>query len=249
MRESDYEKIGDHIQTSIALSDYDRIISPAATQRIDRWDSFDGLRQASPSGSVTIERYQIVDGFFVNDTTTGKNAFSTDTSTAAGATGYIALRGDVVAGPITGGHAVRSAENWWFKVLLAQSVAPVGGTQEYLVGYLEALPGGTQVDGFYFRRVNTSNWFLVCRNAGVESTLDMGVDATTTVILLEFRFSLDGGAVDGYYNNRRVGRITTNIPTNLQSGPFILHHNRAATVTTAGKLRCYGWGWKGDLVA
>ncbi len=229
---------------SMSLEDeYGDIVAPGAAQRTGWWDDFSGYRP----GVTSFDKYVLSGAEFNNDTTTGRAYLLTGTETAASGVSYLALRGDTAS--ISGGSKLRAAEKWWMKFHVLRQTAAVGGTQEYILGVLESVPAGDQPDGIFFRSVNDANWFLVCRNAGLESTVDMGVAPTSTLIQLEFRIA-SGASVQGYYNNTLTGvAITTNIPTNLQTGPFILHHNRAATVTTAGRISVYGMGMEGAMNA
>lgn len=233
------------------LSEYDRIKSPLAAQKLSFWDAFN------------------LDAFAATNT---RNA-NGYTVTGSGGTNTIAIQGDATTGhnnaltapsttlahviSLVWGEAgadrpsVRAAENPWFKTLLRQQTAPVGGTQDDYSGFIGTNAAGLVTglqDGIYFRRTGTGNWFLVCRST-TETTLDMGVAATSTMILLEFRGRNDGGQVDGYYNGQFVGSIRATIPTALFLIAPIHHDNRAGVVTTAGQMRCFGWGFKRDAVA
>ena len=221
---------------------YDLLISPLATQRVGFLDDFSGL-----TGAATTDRYRLVGSAeFANDGTHGRTYLTTFTETVAGNSSFGVRNGDGAA-PSTGMKG-RAAENPSMKFLLREWTAPVGGTQDYLLGLVEGDPAGASLlDGIYFRAtVPSGNWFLVCRDAGVESTVDMGIAPTTSYILLEFRVSDNGTIVSGYYNNTLIGSITTNIPTNILTGPYVAHHNRAATVTTAGRIACFVLGVMSD---
>ena len=228
-----------------SIAPYDLVTSASSRQRVSHWDDFDG-RNETASGTTTAcpPWYIISNGGgvttdFVAHAVTGRTCYRINTGAGAGAVSYLAARSTFTP---------RSAENPWFKALLDQLTAPVGGTQDYYAGFRSGAASGLS-DGIYFRSTNAGNWFLVCRSAGIETTVDMGVAPSTTLILVELRVSHDGAKVQGFLDSVPVSAaITTNIPTGLLN-PIIMHDNRAATVTTAGQIRCFGIGWKMDPVA
>lgn len=233
-----------HAHTGVAgdgaaiLPPFDAIQSAAATQRTAFWDDFDGAYgyagdpwRYAWSGTTPWTT--------AANSTTGRTELSIGTTTTTGAVGGISA--NTVFKP-------RSAENWHFKSLTFQVTAPVGGTQDVYTGFRNNNSTGLQ-DGIYFRATDAGNWFLVCRSGGVESTADMGVAPSSTLVLLEFRISGDGASVQGYVNGTLTGSaISTNIPTGTLQ-VVTMTDNRAATVTTARSMRLRGWGWKGDLIA
>ena len=229
------------------VSEYGSIVSPKAKQRIGHWEDFSGFAGTTSGGVVNVNRYRIFSSTaltaFVMDTTTGKTYFITGNQTAVlGNSGIFVGDGNV-------NLKLRAAENPWMKFLLSQNTAPVGGTQEAVAGLWNDVVtiDATMDDGIYFSSTNGGNWFLVCRSTTTTS-VDLGIAPSSTLILLEFRVSNDGGKVQAYYNNAAVGAaITSNIPTGLLF-PTVLHYNRVLTVTTAEIIRCYGFGWQQDLL-
>jgi len=228
---------------SVSLEDeYGDIVAPGAAQRTNWWDDFHGHGD-TPVVNV-FERYELGGSSaptFQNDTTTGRAYVLTAATTALNSASYLFLRGQ------NGVYQARANELWWMKFMVLQQQAPIGGTQDFFLGLFETVPAGDQPDGIYFRAVDTGNWFLVCRDAGSETTLDMGVAPSSTLILLEFRIE-STTSVAGYYNNTKIGSsITATIPTNLLYGPFVGHHVRAITATTSGRISCFGWGMEGAM--
>ena len=228
-----------HSGSAHSAWDHDSVISGADTQQIAFWDSFDGLPAALPTSRyVSAASGGGGAGGFAATGSAGRTAFDSGVpSTTTGA---------VSGGAVTNTFTPRSAENWIFKAIIGRTTNPVGGTQDDYLGFRASLATGL-VDGIYFRKTDTGNWFLVCRSAGVETTKDMLVLGSTEVEL-EFRITGAGTSVQGYLNGAAiVTAITTNIPTGLMNVVY-LHDNRAATVTTGGRMRLFGWGWKGDIV-
>lgn len=216
--------------------EYDTPITGAASQRVARL-----LDMRSTDGTNTNLAELGTAGAYSNEATTGLRIHTTANSTATGFVGGLA--------PHDSSLGMRAAENWEFKILVRQSQAPVGGTVEYWLGPIEDTATGQQ-DGIGIRSVNAANWFLVCRNAGVETTVDLLVAPGATQQLMEYRISGDGISVQGYVNNVSTGvAITTNIPTNLQRFIAMRVNNRAATVTTSGRLEVQLVGWKHDAAA
>lgn len=218
-------------------SNFKTVVLNTAAQSLEFWDNFDGY-----TGLAGQNRYvaNSVNPQFIVDATTGRSKYrSSETSLTVG------FKAELVAN-LT--FTPRAAENWAFKVLIGEVTAPVGGTVDVYAGFRADLTTG-QSDGIYFRSSNSGNWFLVCRSAGVETTVDMGVSFSATVLLLEFRISSDGASVQGYLNGTLTGAaITTNIPAGLMR-VTVSKDNRVATVTTAVVFDVLGWGWKGDMIA
>lgn len=137
----------------------------------------------------------------------------------------------------------RAAENHSFKCIITEITAPSGVTQYALAGFLATILG--TADGIYFRATDSGNWFLVCRNGGVETTVDMGVALDGTKRMLELRISGGGTSVQGYVNGVLTGAaITTNIPSALLQcavGVAI-----TAVVATEQVIGLYAWGTKGS---
>ncbi len=246
--QQDYDRIASHIP-ELDDWEYDNVVSNLAKQRIKRIYTFedDSIDQAAGAAASTNgERFTGRGVIATPDATTGRSTILTKNSTLAGNFSSLIL-GGIPAGSAARPQ-VRAAENWWFKVLISQTTAPVGGTQEYYTGF-EVNGGGTGLrDGIYFLSANAGAWTLVCRNGGVQTTLGMGVSPSTTLLLLELRIKLDGGAVEGWLNGKYVGTVRATIPTALLYITPVLQDNRAATVTTAGIIRCYGFGIAGDLI-
>lgn len=229
---------GDATWAEAPASGYDAITSNAATQRTSFWDNFDALGPYFSSYAYPYDFNATTPWTTAANATSGRTEAQVTTNTTTGS------RGGIQASSV---FKPRAAENWHFKVLLYQSVAPAGGTQDVYAGFRSGNSTGLQ-DGIYFRATNAGNWFLVCRSGGVESTVDMGVAPSSTLLLLEFRISGDGASVQGYLNGTLTGSaITTNIPT-ATLNPMILTDNRAAGVATARIMKARGWGWKGDLI-
>lgn len=249
-----YDKVGltvggGEIPLNSYIAEYHSIVLPTAKQRIGRWEIFDGLSASASAGAANQERYRISSSHagataFTMDTITGKTYLLTGSATTVLASNSLFI------GDGTVNFKMRAAENPWMKFLLSLDTAPVGGTQEAVAGLWNDVGSldATMDDGIYFSSTNGGNWFLVCKNTTTTS-VDLGVAPSSTLILLEFRVSNDGGKVQAYYNGVAVGAaITTNIPTGLLF-PTVLHYNRVITVTTAERLRCYGFGWQHDLIA
>ena len=220
-----------------AIYDLDKIRVNTATQKLEYWDSFDGYGIV-PGAAAVGSRYVGISTVALGvDATNGRTRLR-----VTHATGDSTPRGLQVSNNFT----PRAAENWTFKAIVSRSQANVGGTITIDVGFRETLSTGIQ-DGIYFRAVNNANWLLVCRNAGAETTVDMGVAPSSTLILLEFRISSDGASVQGYLNGVLTGAaITTNIPTNMLYVAWL--SDKAETITTPAIHELWGWGWKGDLI-
>ena len=226
-----------------SVSSYGSVTIEDGTQRVSFWDWFEVLWEIGSSVSTGYEQAGSTgeNAFATGDATTGKRYVRTSNSTVTGDRSGLRTA-------VTNPRLIRSAENPNFKILVLLGVAPVGGTQDAYCGLRLNETTGLQ-DGIYFRATDAGNWFLVCRNSGVESTVDMSVAPSSTLKLLEFKITSDGASVQGYVNGVSTGAaITTNIPTALLI-PMFFVDNRAATVTTAFEIRAYGWGWETDLIA
>ena len=138
-----------------------------------------------------------------------------------------ATQGDVVGIRFSSTFTPRSAEDWGYKCFVRQSaafaIATNGDEIDVEVGLFAAVTAGIQ-NGVYLRYqvtraggVNTTgHWFLVSRNAGTATTVDLGAAPGTTHQELEFRFTAGGTSIQAYLNNILTGAaITTNIPTGL----------------------------------
>lgn len=78
-------------------------------------------------------------------------------------------------------------------------------------GFMSDSQDITPTNGIFFRQEGAANWFGVTRNAGVETTVDMGVGATDTIKRLRFRvFGTD--CVAFFLDDVFVGASITNIP-------------------------------------
>mgnify|MGYP001589827748 FL=1 len=135
-----------------------------------------------------------------------------------------------------------AAEDWGFKCIINESVAPTTGAGNlfYEIGFLEAVVA-TASDGIYFRCQNSGNWFLICQDAGTETTLDLAIGMDTTRHLLEFRITGGGTSVQAYVDNVATGAaITTNIPAN--SLLVAVLGRCTTTITTEGEFAVWGWG-------
>lgn len=222
------------VNTTTPATTFDAVTSAALGTTY--WDGFEGR-----AVSTFTDRY-------ASAATAG--AIGTDDATGL-STGHPRwLSADVTAVGIASGMEFGpslvcvASDDWSFKALMRQRTAPVGGTVDYYVGFRDASTSGL-TDGIYFRSTNAANWFLICRSAGVETTVNMGAAPGATRQLLEFRITGDGTSVQGYLNNLLTGSaITTNIPTGFISGRRVVCYvdNRAATVTTSARLELWGWG-------
>ena len=217
---------------------YDAII---AAGHIDSyWDDFGGRLETISSS----ERYSALSSggttpAFDDDATTGKTLLRSGIGVSL-ATEYTFFAFEVAT------FLPRAAEDWGYKVLVNEPTAPVigAGSIFYLLGFIEGIgvPSST-ADGIYFRSQNSGNWFLVCRDAGVETTVDLGVGPDTTVRLLELRITSNGTSVQAYVDSVLTGAaITTNIPTNrLGLGLNVICD---ADITTAGEVNLRGHGYQ-----
>src|SRR3990167_2186121 len=217
---------------------YDAII---AAGHIDSyWDDFGGRLETISSS----ERYSALSSggttpAFDDDATTGKTLLRSGIGVSL-ATEYAFFAFEVAT------FLPRAAEDWGYKVLVNEPTAPVigAGSIFYLLGFIEGIgvPSST-ADGIYFRSQNSGNWFLVCRDAGVETTVDLGVGPDTTVRLLELRITSNGTSVQAYVDSVLTGAaITTNIPTNrLGLGLNVICD---ADITTAGEVNLRGHGYQ-----
>lgn len=205
------------------------------------WDEFDAL------GSLASSQPTLADDHY---TRVGTATSVTILPDANGDT-YCSIGGSSTAVGIDQGLTTRvrqmhTLKNPEFKSIIGQQTAPIGGTVEWVAGLMDNVATTGQQNGIYFRSVNSGNWFLVCRAAGVETTVNMGIAPSGTKISLELRVGATGTSVQGYVNGALTGlAITTNIPSLLMT-PIARCDNRAATVTTAGIIRLFGWGWRGD---
>jgi hypothetical protein len=96
-----------------------------------------------------------------------------------------------------------------------------------------------------------SNWFFVCRNGAVETTLDLGIAADTTWRTLIARRYWDGSWAAGYVDcsdvqrgpiETIVGVVSTNIPANaLAPCPIMVWTNNAG-VQKKGEIDFFGLG-------
>lgn len=219
------------------LNDFDLLITAAATQRIPYVYDFTGA-------NVIEDRFDWPGSTPAPspDSATGRTRMVTS-NTIPGAPGMASGFNLRVAT-----FQPRAAENWHFKSMIVQTQAPVGGTVVYYTGFRANQTTGNQ-DGIFFRSTNAGNWNLVCRNAGVETTRDMGVAPSATPILLEFRISADGASVQGYVNGVVTGAvITTNIPTanGICSGAMV---DNTGLPGTQGRIGVFWFGVEGDAVA
>lgn len=221
---------------------YDSVTTTTASQKVSFWDWFTILGELAASSSTG---YGIVGGTnsqYQPNTTTGKRVMR-----VFGSTGVAGNRGGV-RNAETNPFTIRASENYSFKTIIHETVAPIGGTVEANFGFRLNETSSAQ-DGIFFRSINSANWFLVCRNSGVESTVDMGIGLDSTVRLLEFRITGDGTNVQGYVDGTLTGAaITTNIPS---AGLFVMGmiDNTISTISTAQQIDMLGWGWQGDMVA
>ena len=145
---------------------------------------------------------------------------------------------------------VRAAEDPQFKCFVQAVTTPVGGTVVYYFGFRLNATTGAQ-DGIYIRVTNNGNFFLVCRNAGVETTSNLLEGVTSTLKELEVRVSSAGTSVRAFINGVAAGSaITTNIPTAILTVVGVMIDNEAVTVTTCAVLDLYwGLGVKVDIIA
>lgn len=227
---------------TIPTWEIDAVLGAPAVMRRGFWDGFEAAAATVSSN----EKYSNVftAGTFNADPTTGRTRWLGGASTTTGGGSGLRMSGTT--------FTPRSAENWRWRSLIQRTQAgavDATGVLETNIGLRANFTTGQQ-DGIYWRNVRTTggvtNWTLVCRNAGVESTVDSGIAVDGTERLLEFLISQDGASVQGYIDGNAVGApITTNIPTG-QLNPVILSNNRTANITTSVIYACYGWGVKGD---
>lgn len=224
------------------------------------WDAAGGWDYDQPTTAAASQR--VAGWFHIPDVIADSEFFSNHASTTPstdGTTGRVIARLNhgTVAGTIDAWlrlsaqvGTLRAAEDPEFKAFVRNQTDPVGGTVDYYVGFRLNLTTGLQ-DGIYIRSTNVANWFLVCRNAGVETTVDLLSAPGTTVQLLEIRVSGAGTSVQAYVNGVATGAaITTNIPTALLQVTGVGVDNRAATITTGGVLEVqFGLGYKVDIIA
>lgn len=221
---------------------------------------------STPYDYMSVNQFSFYDEFITGISSTAVINYKYNFSPGGSASGvdsngqtYIILGGSTTALAVlylativaVGGSnfSFKNTQNPSFKGVINQAQASSGGTVESILGLLikSAYTTTGQQDGIHFRSVNNANWFLVSRSGGTETTVDMGIAPSTTIICLEFVVSSSGTSIQGYVNGVSTGvAITTNIPTALLI-PVCRVNNRAATVTTTVNLSLYAWAWKGTL--
>ncbi len=121
---------------------------------------------------------------------------------------------------------------------------------------MSSVASGNPASGIFIRLRYSSllgatvkgNWTLVCRNAGTETTVDLGVTAGTAKQLLEFRITNNGAKVQAYVNGTPTGAaITTNIPTGLLIAALDIvdyYAGGIAGLTQQGQPSCWRVAWE-----
>ena len=216
---------------------YSAILSatPQGATGSSYWDGFEG-RAATVASS---ERYEAATSggttpVFQADGTWGNTILSLGNGVSL-ATEYSNFGFTSTFTPLKG-------RDYGFKVIVHEDLQPTigAGTLYYLVGFLVTITSSSS-DGIYFRCQNSGNWFLVCRNGGVETTVDLGIVSDTTRRLLEFRITGDGTSVQAYVDNVATGiAITTNLPTVLLRCYALVICD--AGITSNAWLALGGWG-------
>lgn len=101
-------------------------------------------------------------------------------------------------------------------------IAFFGLTDTYVYSVAPTDPSGIQ-NGIWFSYtdgVNAGNWTLNSASAGVVTSVDSGVPATTDFVNLGFRVNANGTSIQFTIDNNPCGTISTNIPT-INMVPFM----------------------------
>jgi hypothetical protein len=108
------------------------------------------------------------------------------------------------------------------------------------LGLYSAGGAGDPTTGTYLRSVNGGNWFLVCRNGGVETAVDTGVALAALGVFQELYLECNaaGTQVRAFIGQALVATITTNVPASATSMiPYVsIQRDQAAATNTAMDL-------------